>query len=115
MDPHARQALGQRGHLNVFGEDELLEPLSRGRGRLGRDVEQDHAAGLEHVHVGQHAALRRQPCRVTAGARGQGRNVVGQQSLQIRGAIGTSHGNLMPGRDCPYGSLFPDVAVVVHA
>ena len=31
------------------------------------------------------------------------------------GAIRASHGNLMPGRDCPYGGPFPDVSVVVHA
>ena len=107
MYPHPRQALGQRGHLNVLGEDELFQPLPRGLGRLSRDVEQDHAAGLEHVHVGQHAALRRQPCRITAGAWSQGWNVVGQQALQIRGAIGTGHGNLMPRCDCPNGGLFP--------
>src|SRR5262245_55848014 len=98
--------------MHVLGEDELLEPIACGACDLGRHVEQNHSARLEHVHVGEHAPLRRQPCRIAAGARRQSRNVVCQQALQIRGPIRARHGNLMPRRNRPDGSFFPDVTVI---
>ena len=72
-----------RFETHVFGEDELVQPRERAAARLSRDVQQDHPARLEHVHVGQHPALRRQPGRIAAGAGRQRLDVVGEQSLQI--------------------------------
>ena len=113
MDPHAGQFASQRLDLNVLGEDELLEPLARRVRRLSRNVEQDHAPRLEHVHVGQHAALRREPRGIATGAGRERRNVVGQQALQIRRAVGTRHGNLLPRRDRPDRGVFPNVPVIL--
>ena len=94
MQPDAAHALRQRTHSDVLGKDELLEALDRRLQSVGGNVQEDHAARLEYVQVGVHAALRRQPRRVATRARGQRQDVVGQQTLQVRGTILPRHGDL---------------------
>src|SRR5688572_24265540 len=65
------------------------------------------------MHVGEHATLRCEPRRIAAGSGRERRNVVGQQTLQIGGTVGTRHGNLLPPRDRPDRGFFPNVAVIL--
>jgi len=87
VQPHAGETLGKRAHANVLGEDELLEPLDRRVDGLGGNVEQDHAARFQHVHIRVHAPLRRQPRGVAARPLSQCLNVVGKEALQIGCAV----------------------------
>jgi hypothetical protein len=65
------------------------------------------------VHVGQHAALRREPRGIATGSGRERWNVVGQQALQIRRAVGPRDGNLLPRRDRSDRGVFPNVAVIL--
>ncbi len=94
MQPDGPQAAGQIRELDVLTEEELIEPLQGWLELVRGHVEQDHVARLEHVQVGEHAPLRRQPRGVAAGSGGQRLDVVGQQALQVRCAVLAGDGNL---------------------
>jgi pimeloyl-ACP methyl ester carboxylesterase len=113
VQPHAAQARGQRADADIFSEDELLEALKRRLEGLRRHVKQDHAARLEHVHVGEHAALRRQPGGITSRARCEPLDVVGQQALKVGSAVLPGDGNLQPQGSGPNCRLLLNSPVAV--
>ena len=86
---YLREAAGDVTELHVFGEDELFELGQNGVLGGERRRQQHQVAELVDEQVGDHAALRRKVRGVTALSRIQRDDVVRQQSLQIRRAIGS--------------------------
>ena len=77
-------------------------------------VEQDHAARFQDVHIREHAALRRQPGGIASRARCQALNVVGQQALEVGGAVLPSNGNLQTRSHGPDSRLLLNNPVAVR-
>ena len=113
MHPHRGERPRQRSQLHVLGEKELLQPGHRRLGLSSRHVEQKHPVRLEHVHVGEHPPLRREPGRVAARAFGESLNVVGQQPLQKRRAIGAGHRQLNRRGQLPDCCVFENFPVIL--
>ena len=80
---------------------------------LGRHVEQDHAARFQHVHVGVHAALRRQPRGIAPGPGGQRLNIVGEEPLKVGCTVLPSDRNLQSRCDGANGRVFLNRPVAV--
>ena len=78
---------------DVLGEHERVEALDQARARPPVDVQEQRVAGVQHVEVEDHPALRREPRRVAALALGQGLDVVRQEPLQEAGPVGSPHGD----------------------
>ena len=113
MYPDAGQRLRKRADLHVLGKQELLQPLERCGGGVCGDIEQDHPARFEHMHITQHATLRRQPGGVTAGTGSKRLDVVGQEALQERRAVLAGNRNLKTGRNRAYCRAVTDGPVIV--
>ena len=90
-DRDLRERVGDVAELHVLGKNELIELRHHGVLDVAWQREQHHVAELVDVQVRDHAALRRQIGRVAALPGFQRDDVVGQQALQIRGAIGAGH------------------------
>jgi hypothetical protein len=79
--------------LNVFTEDQLVEPLEQQVLDLARNVEQHHVAHGEHLHVGYHPALRCEERGVASGSRSERDDVVREERVKKRLAIRSTHDN----------------------
>ncbi len=66
----------------------VVESLGKRRRHMAIDAQQQPAARLDDAHIGNHPALRSEVCRIHASPFRQARDVVGEQRVQKRRAIG---------------------------
>ena len=92
-DRDLRERVGDVAELHVLREDELIELRHHAVFHAAAHRQQQDVAELVGVEVRDHASLRRQIRGVAALPRLQRDDVVGQQALEIRRALGAGDDN----------------------
>jgi hypothetical protein len=116
VDARAAPCITHVAQLNIFAEDQPVEIPEEQVLDLAVHVEQCHVAQLEHLHVGDHPALRGQERGVTPGSRGEQGDVVRKERVKKRLAVRAAHDNpaarapVADARTLPDGCAFVQLA-----
>ena len=101
--------------LGAVADAELRQRVEQGLERDALGVEQQLVLGAQHADLGEQAALVRQQRRVDAGAGRDGRDVVGEQRVEVGGGVRAADRELaalgaVEQRDAPGRGLVAGVA-----
>ena len=98
---------------HVFGKDQLVEALQHRGGCRQGDIQENHVASFEDMHVRCHPALWREPRGIAAGTSGERLDVVGEQPLQVRRAVRPGDREQAPPHRLGKRRTFPNQPVIV--